>query len=420
MCHRISLPYGFHTGGTLARTITLVRHGETLSNISGTWQGHTDSPLTERGREQVRRLAVRMETVPYDVLITSDLGRAAETAAAIGDAGASPEWREINIGDWEGRPSAEVRAHHPELETGGLGMAGFHPGGGERFGDFLDRVREAFRTVLNRLDDGQHAVVVTHGGVIQTLVAGVVGTANQRTIAIPSNASLTTIRIDEEGTRLEILNDDVHLDGMSVRPDGTHVHLIRHGQTEANLQHRWWGRGETSLTPLGRAQAAALARTVRPFDAIASSPLSRARETARPVAETQGRPVAIEDDLIEISFGSWEGLTPDQIRKDDPDLFRRVFIDGIDDPKGTTGESFRGAGERLRGAVEDIAAAHSGHVAAFSHGGVTRAYVAGLLDLPFVRRDVLPVPRNTSITEVIVGPAGPQISSYNVMTYREV
>jgi hypothetical protein len=43
--------------------------------------------------------------------------------------------------------------------------------------------------------------------------------------------------------------------------------------------------------------------------------------------------------------------------------------------------------------------------------------VAGLLDLPFSRRDVLPVPRNTSLTEIIVGEAGPQISSYNVATH---
>lgn len=409
-----------HTGGTLARTITLVRHGETLSNISGTWQGHTDSPLTDRGLDQVDRLARRMDGLPFDLLVSSDLGRAATTAGVIGAAESSAEWREFHIGKWEGMAAADVKAGHPELEKEGFGMQDFHPEGGERFGDFLNRVEGAFRSVVDRLDDGQHAVVVTHGGVIQTLIAGIIGTGNQSALAIPSNASLTTVRIDDDGAHLEIYNDDLHVDGYAVRPEGGHVHLIRHGQTEANLERRWWGRGETPLTPKGREQARALAASVRRFDALVSSPLSRARNTAKPVAEAQGHQVEVREDLIEISFGTWEGLTPDQIRREDPELFERVFVEGIDEPKGTTGESFAGAGERFAGAVIDVAASNAGNVGVFTHGGVTRAFVAGLLDLPFSKRDVLPVPRNTSITEIIVGTKGPQVSSYNVLTYAGI
>jgi len=361
-----------------------------------------------------------MEGVPFDLLISSDLGRAATTSGVIGTAEFSPEWREFHIGKWEGKAVADVKAEHPELETEGFGTHDFHPEGGERFSDFLNRVEEAFRSVANRLDDGQHAVVVTHGGVIQTLIAGIIGAGNQPSLAIPSNASLTTVRVDDDGSRLEIYNDDLHVDGYAVRPDGGRVHLIRHGQTEANLQHRWWGRGETPLTSKGREQARALAASVRPFDALVSSPLSRALDTAKPVAEVQGDEIEVRDDLIEISFGTWEGLTPDQIRREDPELFERVFVDGIDEPKGTTGESFAGAGERLAGAVIDIASSKEGNVGVFTHGGVTRAFVAGLLDLPFSKRDVLPVPRNTSVTEIIVGGKGPQVSSYNVLTYPGV
>ncbi len=355
--------------------------------------------------------------MPIDLLISSDLGRAATTAEAFGAPEFSSEWREFHIGDWEGRTSADVRARYPELGDEGFRIQDFHPDGGESFTEFLSRVEAAFAAVADRIEDGQNAVVVTHGGVIQTLVAGIIGTGNQPAMAIPSNTSLTTIVVDEHGPRLQIYNDDLHLDGNATRPDGTRVHLIRHGETEANLQHRWWGRGETPLTERGRAQAAELAATVREFDALVSSPLSRALDTARPVAETQHRRVDVHEDLIEISFGSWEGLTPDQIKEADPVTFERIFVLGIDDPKGTTGESFAGAGERLAGVVAEIAASGSGDIGAFTHGGVTRAYVAGLLDLPFSRRSVLPVPRNTSLTEIIVGDQGPQISSYNVVTH---
>lgn len=357
-----------------------------------------------------------MEGVPSDLLISSDLGRAATTASAFGQPEFASEWREFHIGDWEGRSSADVKARYPELDDEGFGIKDFHPEGGERFTDFLARVEGAFLSVANRIEDGQNAVVVTHGGVIQTLVAGIIGTGNQPAIAIPSNTSLTTIVVDGDGPQLHIYNDDLHLNGNASRPDGTRVHLIRHGQTEANRQHRWWGRGETPLTERGRGQAETLAATVRKFDALVSSPLSRALDTARPVAETQRLPVDVHDDLIEISFGSWEGLTPAQIKENDPVLFERVFVRGIDDRKGTTGESFAGAGERLAGAVADIAASRDGHIGAFTHGGITRAYVADLLDLPFSRRSVLPVPRNTSLTEIIVGDVGTQISSYNVLT----
>jgi len=358
-----------------------------------------------------------MENVPFDLLVSSDLARAATTAASFGDPELTAEWREFHIGKWEGRPAKDVRDRYPELESPGFGIRDFHPEGGERFPDFLSRVEAAFESVADRLGDGQHAVVVTHGGVIQTLVGRIVGTGNQPVIAIPSNASITTILLDDADAHLQIYNDDVHLNGRAVRPAGTRVNLIRHGQTEANLEHRWWGRGETPLTARGREQAVALAATVRQLDAIVSSPLSRAVDTARPVAEAQGHRIAVDDDLIEISFGTWEGLTPDQIRAADPWLFNRMFVDGIDDPKGTTGESFSGAGERLGRAVARAAAAVDGSVGAFTHGGVTRAYIAGLLDLPFSRRDVLPVPRNTSLTEVIYDEAGPRISSYNVVTH---
>jgi broad specificity phosphatase PhoE len=409
-----------HTGGILARTITLVRHGETLSNISGTWQGHTDSPLTERGRAQVSRLSRRMDGFPIDLLVSSDLGRAATTAESIGTAELLPTWREFHIGDWEGRLAADVRARHPELEDEGFGTHDFHPTGGERFSDFRSRVEAAFWSIADRIEDGQHAVVVTHGGVIQTLVAGIIGTGNQPTIANPSNTSLTTVRLGDDGPHLWIYNDDLHLDGHASRPGGTRIHLIRHAETEANLEHRWWGRGETPLSVKGRGQAEALAASVRPFDALVSSPLSRALDTARPVAEKQHRRIDVIDDLVEIAFGTWEGLTPAQIREVDPVLFERVFVDGIDEPKGTSGESFSGAGERLAGAVAGVAASMEGNIGVFTHGGVTRAYVAGLLDLPFARRDVLPVPRNTSLTEVTFGETGPQISSYNVATYPGV
>ena len=407
----------------MARTITLVRHAETVSNISGTWQGHTDSPLSDRGRVQAERLRDRMDGHSAGLLVVSDLGRTKTTSEVIGIGEPLPEWREFDLGAWDGMRPEDIRNRYPEVDRVRFGSGDFQPDGGERFSDFKVRVCDAFAAVAERLDDDEDAIVVTHGGVIQTIVGGLVGAGDQSMILVPSNTSLTTIRLDGDDVQVSMFNDDLHLDGGAVRPPGTRLRLVRHAQTRANQEHRWWGRGETPLTEEGRSQAAALARVAAPLDSIVSSPSSRAIDTATPVAERQGLEIAVVADLAEFDFGEWEGLTVDEIVSSDPDGFRRAFQDGLDEPRGRTGETFAGGGERIAQTTAGIAAGDvgdvgdAGTIGVFTHGGVMRAYVAGLLGIPFADREVLPVPRNTAHIEIISGETGPRVSSYNVAAH---
>ena len=73
-------------------TLLAIRHGETVWNEENRFQGHGDSPLTETGRNQVAALGRRMEKIRFDALISSDLGRARETASIISDFTNHP-WR---------------------------------------------------------------------------------------------------------------------------------------------------------------------------------------------------------------------------------------------------------------------------------------------------------------------------------------
>lgn len=351
------------------------------------------------------------------LLVTSDLGRTLTTGAAIGDGEASADWREFDLGAWDGMRPEEIRRRYPDLESERFGSGDFQPEGGERFSDFTERVCGAFDAVVGRIDDGERATVVTHGGVIQTIVGSLVGAIDQSAMLVPSNASLTTIRIVDGHRDVFAYNDDLHLDGDAARPSGTRLRLIRHGQTEANLEHRWWGRGETPLTAAGRRQAAALADVGTSFDEIVSSPSSRAQETAAAAAARNGAMLQVVDDLAELHFGAWEGLTGPEAKAADPDAFRRIFEEGRDEPRGRTGESFAAAGDRFGEAATAIAADGRGLVGVFTHGGVTRAYVAGLLGIPFEKRDVLPIQRNTAHSEIIYGASGPRISSYNVAAH---
>ena len=96
------------------------------------------------------------------------------------------------------------------------------------------------------------------------------------------------------------------------------IYLLRHGQTEFNAAGRYQGRLDSPLTALGRSQAARigtlLATLVAPGARLVSSPLGRAMATAAIIAEKASLPGAVTDDrLMEISLGSWDGMTDEDI-----------------------------------------------------------------------------------------------------------
>jgi broad specificity phosphatase PhoE len=403
----------------MARSITLIRHAETEANVEGGWQGQSNSPLTERGRAQIEALRGRFDAP--SLLVCSDLDRAVTTAAAIGSAEEDSLWREYHFGEWDGMHPDEIQRRFPDQFAQMRSGADFAPNGGERATEFGSRIQQAFAAVVARLEDGEEAIVVTHGGVIHSLAAVILGVDDRGALTLPANTSATTVVLDgDRRPQLFTFNDASHLDGSLRADDDRRVNLYRHGETVANVEHRWHGRGETPLTDTGRRQAKELAATAAPLGVIASSPLSRARETAQSVASTQGRTVQIVDGLTEMYFGAWEGLTASEAEAADPEAFARIYRDGIDEPRGTTGETFAQAGSRLAAEVEAISAMGDGAaVGLFTHGGVSRAYVAGVLGLPFADRHGLPVLRNTALAEVSVAPRRTRLVSYNVAPHLE-
>ena len=135
--------------------------------------------------------------------------------------------------------------------------------------------------------------------------------------------------------------------------------LARHGETDWNRELRIQGSSDIELNELGRRQAQSLAQELTDvdLDAIYASDLSRARATAEAVAATHGLEVTLDSRLRERSFGSWEGLTRDDLNAMPPGSHH----------DGETDEEVR---ERMLAAVQEIAAAHPGEeVLIVSHGG---------------------------------------------------
>ncbi len=403
----------------MTRRITLIRHAETEANVSGAWQGQSPSDLTAAGRAQIDVLAHHLD--PPALLVSSDLDRAVATAEAIGPAELDPRWREFDFGAWDGLHPEEIERRYPEQFAELRAGADFAPAGGERASEFAARIQQALAAVAARLDEDEEAVVITHGGVIQVLVAGLLAVDFRGALALPDNTSATTIVLDgDRRPQVYTFNDAAHLGGDRSTQGARAVVLYRHGETVANIEHRWHGQGETPLTERGLRQAADLADHARPLGRIASSPLSRARLTAESVAATQGRSVEIVEDLIEIDFGGWEGMTVEEIEAADPERFHRIYRDGIDDARGGSGETFGQAAARFAAAVGAIAAnGDDGAIGLFTHGGVSRAYIAGVLGIPFAARHALPVLRNTAHAEVLIGPGRTRLVSWNVAPHLE-
>jgi ribonuclease H / adenosylcobalamin/alpha-ribazole phosphatase len=141
----------------------------------------------------------------------------------------------------------------------------------------------------------------------------------------------------------------------------TRMLLVRHGQTELSVGRRYSGRGNPVLTETGLRQAAAIADRLGKLggvDAVVTSPLSRARQTADAIGGATGAPVTELADLTETDFGRWEGLTFTEAMERDPALHRAWLTDPSVPTPG--GESFDQVHERVARARDDIIATFPG------------------------------------------------------------
>ena len=152
------------------------------------------------------------------------------------------------------------------------------------------------------------------------------------------------------------------------------VYLMRHGETEWSLSGQHTGTTDIPLTENGRE----VARLLEPvcakqtFALVLTSPLGRARQTCELAG--LGARAEIDADLMEWSYGEYEGLTPKQIRAQRPGWM--LFTDGC--PGGETPEQVGARVDRVIARVRAV----RGHVALFAHGHIFRVFAARWLGFP--------------------------------------
>ena len=152
----------------------------------------------------------------------------------------------------------------------------------------------------------------------------------------------------------------------------TRLCVVRHGETAWNAEHRVQGQLDVPLNAVGQAQAQAVAKALdrEAFDAVYSSDLQRARQTAEPSAKALGREVVAQAALRERHYGIFERLTYAEVKVKFPQDFARFLAH---DPEFSfqTGEALKDFSARSVAAIRQIAERHpGGRVLVFTHGGV--------------------------------------------------
>lgn len=161
------------------------------------------------------------------------------------------------------------------------------------------------------------------------------------------------------------------------------LYLVRHGQTDWNVSHRFQGQSDIHLTEKGRIQAQAIAQRLaaEEIHAIYASDLSRAWDTAEAIASHHNIEVIATPNLREASFGQWEGLTYDEIQQRDPEAVK-AWHEDIGNFSPPEGETLHQLADRVTAAYVNIAANHQDQtVLAVAHGGSLQMLICILLEL---------------------------------------
>ena len=208
--------------------ILLIRHGESEANRERRFAGHSDFPLTEKGRRQAECTADYIaRTYSVDRVYASDLCRAYDTALAVArrfslEVIPEPDLREIFAGEWEGLPFDEIRARFDkdfELWTSDIGNSACT--GGEKVSQLQSRVLTALLRIAEE-NPGKTVAIGTHATPIRATECALRGKSLSEMHEVPwvSNASVTELCYADRALSLVSVGESRHLDSMqSSLPD---------------------------------------------------------------------------------------------------------------------------------------------------------------------------------------------------------
>ena len=198
------------------RRIVLARHGQTEWNQERRFQGNTDTPLNDAGREQARALARRLSSWPVEIVYSSPLQRALYTASALAEPHGLrpvvlPELCEVDFADWEGRSIPALMKEREDAFARWRADPFFNPPpGAETWEGIRVRLSRAVELILER--EQRRIVVVSHGGIVRALYAVLAGLDPHKVWNMDvSNCAISGVELRQGRPCLVFANDDLHV-----------------------------------------------------------------------------------------------------------------------------------------------------------------------------------------------------------------
>lgn len=156
--------------------LLIMRHGQTIWNSLNIITGQLDSPLTENGKRQVLIAAKKIKKTGIEIIVSSDLGRAIETANIVSIVLEKPillklaQFRERNYGFLQGKRKKDLFSTHPHLFNPNNEMIDYNKIIDiEPYNEFVDRVKKGVFYLKEKFDN-QLILLVSHGGVIRLMI----------------------------------------------------------------------------------------------------------------------------------------------------------------------------------------------------------------------------------------------------------
>jgi probable phosphoglycerate mutase len=204
--------------------VLLIRHGQSQGNAEGRFGGHTDTPLSARGRAEARRTAHALAAESFSAIVCSDLARAIETASPLAkiarlELQTAEAFRERSVGVMEGLTFEEAAAQHPEQYAALLRRDFEHVLlGGESYRQTLDRASRKLDELVEQYKGGRLAIY-THTGTICILALHIMGALDApelKPVWIASrNCGISRFDLRDDGfVRVLAINDTRHLENM--------------------------------------------------------------------------------------------------------------------------------------------------------------------------------------------------------------
>jgi broad specificity phosphatase PhoE len=216
--------------------IILVRHCEAQGNTDGLFQGHTDCEISGNGTTQLELLGVRCRNMPIDAIYSSPLKRAYVTAEAINryhnlPIQIEPRLMEINGGEWEGKPWAELPELYPEeTERWNVRPYEFSPEGGETMREVYSRMWEGVTDIVKH-NQGKTVCITSHGCAIRNFLCRALDKPIEQLNEVEwcDNTAISMIDFNEElRSKVVMMNDASHLTP----------------ETSVFMHQTWWKLGE--------------------------------------------------------------------------------------------------------------------------------------------------------------------------------